>query len=91
MMNKEGSNQIANFITHGPGTGVLLLGREHISYIVNRYEQDIRFWNKLGENPRKLTKWKFIFQGKCQGAFIKIGCFNSYAYCLFSDIRKFIY
>ena len=85
MMNKEGSNQIANFITHGPGTGALLLGREHINYIVNRYEQDIRFWNKLGENPRKLTKWKFIFQGKCQGAFIKIGCFNSYAYFLISE------
>ena len=35
MMTKEGSTQIVNFMT--PGAGVLILGRDHISYIVNMY------------------------------------------------------
>ena len=33
MMTKEGSTQIVNFMT--PGSGVLMLGRGHISQIVN--------------------------------------------------------
>ena len=33
-MIKEGSTKIVNFKT--PGAGVLMLGRGHISYIVNR-------------------------------------------------------
>ena len=36
MMTKEGSNQIVTFMTYGPGTGVLLLGHGHISYIVKQ-------------------------------------------------------
>ena len=35
MMTKEGSTQIVNFMTLG--TGVLMLGRGHISHIVNIY------------------------------------------------------
>ena len=35
MMTKEGSTQIINFMT--PGAGVLMLGRGHISHIVNMY------------------------------------------------------
>ena len=35
MMTKEGSTKIVNFIT--PGTGVLVLGRGHISHIVKMH------------------------------------------------------
>ena len=35
MMTKEGSTQIVNFMTLG--AGVLMLGRGHISHIVNMY------------------------------------------------------
>ena len=35
MMTKEGSTQIVNFMT--PGTGVLMLRRGHISYLVHMY------------------------------------------------------
>ena len=35
MMTKEGSTKIVNFMT--PGTGVLVLGRGHISHIVKMH------------------------------------------------------
>ena len=35
MMTKEGSTKIVNFMT--PGAGILMLGRDHISYILNMY------------------------------------------------------
>ena len=35
MMTKEGSTQIVQFMT--PGAGILMLGRGHISHIVNMY------------------------------------------------------
>ena len=35
MMTKEGSTQIVHFMT--PGAGILMLGRGHISHMVNMY------------------------------------------------------
>ena len=74
MMNKEGSNQIANFITQGPGTGVLLLGRERISY-----SEPIRARYQILEQARrespKAHRTEIYISGELSGSIHQNGLF----------------
>ena len=52
---------------------------------MKKYEPDMRFWNKLGKKLWVLTEPQWLIGGICRGAFIKIGCIDSWVYFLISE------
>ena len=61
MMTKEGSTQIVNFMTLG--TGVLMLGRGHISHIVNVLSSTLSIYNTLNGIVLRDYDAAFLYQG----------------------------